>query len=400
MTASSALPSSAAGNQRAVANAIDTFVKNGGTLPPAFANLLSFLSPDQLASAFTQLSGESGTGAAQAGTQAMNSFLSLVTNPFAENRPFAPARPVSPMYVKAVPAAVAWNPDPRRWGVWAAAYGGQANAAGDALGVGSHDRSVSAVGFATGLDYLVTPYTVAGFALAGGGTRYGLSEGLGSGRSDMFQAALYSLTRVDAAYVSAAIAYGFHQFNTDRYVTLAGTDHLAANFDANSIGGRLEGGYRFAIPSMGWPGQSGVTPYAAGQVQSFRTPSYSETALSGASVFALSYDARTINTARTELGTWLDWSIPVDYGTTLSLLSRVAWAHDYWSAPNITAGFMALPGSSFIVTGALPATDSLLASAGVEIGFRNGFSVGARFDGEFAENSRKYSGMGRLRYTW
>jgi uncharacterized protein with beta-barrel porin domain len=399
-SASSVLPSSAGGNQRAVANSIDTFVANGGTLPPAFSALLSFLSPSQLQSAFTQLSGEVATGPAQAGTQAMNSFLSLVTNPFAENRPFAPNRPVSPMYVKAVPGAVAWNPDPRLWGVWAAAYGGQTNANGDALGVGSHDRSVSDVGFATGLDYRVTPYTVAGFALSGGATRYGLSEGLGSGRSDMFQAAIYSTTRVDAAYVSAAIAYGFHQFNTDRYVTLAGTDHLAADFAANDIAGRLEGGYRFAIPTWGWPGQSGLTPYAAVQVQSFRTPSYSETALSGASVFALSYDARTITTTRTELGTWLDWSMPVNYDTTLSLRGRAAWAHDNWSAPNITAGFQALPGSVFVVTGAAPATDLALVSAGVEIGFRNGFSVGARFDGEFAENSTKYSGMGRLRYTW
>jgi uncharacterized protein with beta-barrel porin domain len=401
-TASSVLLSSATGSQRAVANAIDTFVANGGTLPPAFASLLSFLSPSQLQSAFTQLSGEVGTGAAQAGTQAMNSFLSLVTNPFAENRPFAPNRPVSPMYVKAVPGAAAWNPDPRRWGIWAAAYGGQANAAGgDAFGIGSHDRSVSAVGFATGLDYRVTPYTVAGFALAGGGTRYGLSEGLGSGRSDMFQAALYSSTRVGAAYVSAAIAYGFHQFNTDRFVTLAGTDHLAAQFDANSIGGRLEGGYRFAVPNVSWwSGQSGLTPYAAVQAQSFRTPSFSETALSGSSVFALSFNARTITTTRTELGTWLDWSIPVDYGTRLTLLGRAAWAHDNWSAPNITAGFLALPGSSFIVTGAAPATDLLLASAGVEVGFRNGFSLGARFDGDFAENSTKYSGLGWLRYTW
>ena len=401
-SASTVLTSSATGNQRAVANSIDTFVRNGGTLPPAFASLLSFLSPSQLQSTFTQLSGESGTGAAQAGTQAMNSFLSLVTNPFAQNRPFAQTRPVSPaMPVKAIGVTPALNPpDARRWGIWAGAYGGQTNAAGDALGVGSHDRSVSDAGFATGLDYLVTPYTVAGFALAGGGTRYGLSEGLGSGRSDMFQAALYSLTRVDAAYVSAAIAYGFHQFNTDRFVTVAGTDHLAADFDANNIGGRLEGGYRFALPSVNWPGQYGFTPYAAVQAQSFRTPSYRETALSGSSVFALSYDARTITTTRTELGTWLDWSIPVDYGTRLSLLGRAAWAHDFWSAPDITAGFLALPGSSFVVTGAAPATDLLLASAGVEVGFRNGFSVGARFDGEFAEHSQKYSGMGRLRYTW
>ena len=59
-----------------------------------------------------------------------------------------------------------------------------------------------------------------------------------------------------------------------------------------------------------------------------------------------------------------------------------------------------MPGLIFVVTGAAPATDLALVSAGVEIGVRNGFSVGARFDGEFAENSKKYSGMGRLRYTW
>ena len=157
-----------------------------------------------------------------------------------------------------------------------------------------------------------------------------------------------------------------------------------------------------ASPFRVWVGRvsPGSLPTPPCRCRAFRTPSYSETALSGASVFALSYDARTITTTRTELGTWLDWSIPVDYGTRLSLLGRAAWAHDNWSAPNITAGFQALPGSSFVVTGAAPATDLLLASAGVEVGFRNGFSLGARFDGEFAENSRKYSGMGRLRYTW
>src|SRR6202011_780463 len=56
--------SSTTGIQGAVANPIDTLVRNVGTLPPAFANLLSFLSPSQLQGAFTQLSGEAGTGAA------------------------------------------------------------------------------------------------------------------------------------------------------------------------------------------------------------------------------------------------------------------------------------------------------------------------------------------------
>jgi len=109
------LPSSASTDQRSVANALDTFVGNGGTLPLAFLNLFN-LSPSQLGSAFTQLSGEAATGAAQAGTQAMNSFLSLVTNPFDTNRPFADNRQLPTMFVKAAPLGAA--PDPRRWGIW------------------------------------------------------------------------------------------------------------------------------------------------------------------------------------------------------------------------------------------------------------------------------------------
>jgi outer membrane autotransporter protein len=404
-SASSALPISASDSQRAVANAIDNFIRNGGTLPPAFQNLLGFLSPSQLADALAQLSGEAGTGAAQAGTEAMNSFLSLVTNPFANNRGFAPERrlPPAPSLIYKAPykAAAEAVPDPRRWGIWAAGYGGQSNAIGDPLAVGSHDRSVSTFGYATGLDYLVTPDTVAGFALAGGGTRFGLSDGFGGGHSDMFQAAVYSMTRADAAYVSAALAYGWHHVSTDRVLTVAGGDQLTADFFANDIGARIEGGYRFAIPGMShWPGRYGFTPYAAGQAQAFRTPSYSESAVSGSSDFALAYDARTTDTARTELGAWFDWSNLLDYGTTLSLRARAAWAHDYWSAPNVTAMFVVLPGSSFTVTGAAPASDSLLASAGAEIGLWNGFSLAGWFDGEFADQSRKYAGTGRLRYTW
>jgi uncharacterized protein with beta-barrel porin domain len=219
----------------------------------------------------------------------------------------------------------------------------------------------------------------------------------------MFQAAFYSTTRVNAAYVSAAIAYAWYGVSTDRYVTVAGTDRLTADFSANNVGGRIEGGYRFAIPgAVGLPGRYGFTPYAAGQVQTFWTPSYSESGASGPSPFALAYDARRTTTTRKELGSWFDWSTRIDYygGTTLALLTRAAWAHDYWSQPDVTAGFVALPGSSFTVIGAAPACDSLLASAAAEIWFRNWFSVGVRFDGEFAENSRKYAGTGWLRYTW
>ena len=416
-SAAAALPPGANESQRAVAGAIDAFIAGGGILPPEFDNLLSFLSPAQLAAAFAQLQGEPGTGAAQAGTQAMNSFLSMLTNPFPDNRPFAedrspvrtlgfaPERPRSPKAAAAHAAinkAHAWAPvDPRRWGIWAAGYGSDSNAAGDPFGAGSHDRSVRTYGYATGLDYQVMPHTIVGFALAGGRTDYSVAGGFGGGHSDMFQAAVYSATRIHAAYITAALAYAWHQVSTERYVTVAGTDHLTADFSAHNIGGRIEGGYRFAVPGvLAWPGQFGVTPYAAGQVQSFRTPSYSEGAASGSSIFALTYDARTTNTARTELGARFDWSMPINYDTVVGLRARAAWAHDYWSSPSVTATFQALPGASFTEFGAAPARDLFLASAGGEISYRNGFSFAAWFDGEFAGQSQKYAGTGRLRYTW
>jgi uncharacterized protein with beta-barrel porin domain len=397
----SLLPSSANDNQRAVANAIDSFTAKGGTLPLGFVNLYN-LSPSALADTMTQLQGETGTGTAQAGVQAMNSFLSLVTNPFADNRGLAPESPLprpaliykAPFYK--APVAVA---DPRRWSVWAAAYGGQTNMTGNAL-AGSHDLSARAYGYATGLDYRVTPYTVVGFALGGGSTNFGLPDGLGGGHSDMFQSAVYSITRVNAAYVSAALAYGWYHVSTDRFLTVAGIDHLTADFAANNVGGRIEGGYRFALPSVFDLSGFGVTPYAAFQMQGFRTPSYSEIAISGSSIFALNYNALTTTTTRTELGAWFDRPIALNDGAILALRTRAAWAHDDWSDPRMTAAFQSLPGSSFTVIGATPAHDSLLASGVAEISFRNGISLAGKFDTELAQRSQTYVGTARVRYSW
>jgi uncharacterized protein with beta-barrel porin domain len=398
----SLLPATANDSQRAVANAIDRFVANGGTLPLPFISLLN-LSPSDLGNALTQLQGETGTGVAQAGIQAMNSFLSLVTNPYLDNRGLVPASPPPQpgVYYKASAYGGSNQAafDPRRWSIWAAGYGGQSNLSGSAP-AGSHDLSARAYGFATGLDYRVTPYTIVGFALGGGGTNYSLPGGLGGGHSDMFQAAVYSLTRVNAAYVSAALAYGWHDETTDRTVTVSGFDHLTANFVANNIAGRVEGGYRFAIPGiLDLPG-FGLTPYAAFQMQTFYTPSYSETAASGSSLFALSYDAHTTNVIRTEFGAWIDRSFRVYDDAILSLRGRAAWAHDDWTGLIYTPGFLSLPGSSWAETGAPAPRDLLLASAVAEVSFRNGISLAGKFDTELNQHSQTYTGSVRLRYSW
>jgi len=398
---------STAGNLQKLGSALDTYVNNGGTLPAAFQSLYS-QSGATLTNAVTQLTGENGaSGGVQGGTQMTNSFLTLLLNPYGGSpsgnvgasgsvRAFAPTdSEISP---EAAAAYAAVTPKDRReaferrWGVWGQAYGGYNKTSGDTV-TGAHDTTSRTFGLATGFDYRVAADTVLGFALAGGGTSWSLSEGLGSGRSDALQVGLYGSHNVGAAYVSGGLSYAWHRMTTDRTVT-AGPEQLRASFNAQSIGGRVETGYRIATPVVG------ITPYAALQLQTFRTPAYAETAVSGAGVFALSYDARSTTTTRTELGAWFDKMLPVGPGNVLTLRNRVAWAHDRSSNPSTNAAFQSLPGASFTVNGAAPVPNSALLSAGAELRFASRFSIGAKFDGEFASRSQTYAGTATVRYEW
>jgi outer membrane autotransporter protein len=232
---------------------------------------------------------------------------------------------------------------------------------------------------------------VVGVALAGGGTSWSLANGLGGGKSDAFQAGAYGATRWGAAYVAAALSYTHHWMSTDRFAFAS--EHLTASFNAQSIGARVESGYRFATLF------GGLTPYAAVQAQNFRTPSYSETNVNGGG-FGLAYNGPTGSDTRSELGARFDRLLALNPNAVLTLRARLAWAHDWVSDPVLAAAFQALPGASFIVNGATPAKNSALASAGTELRLANGVTLLGKFDGEFASRSTTYAGTGTVRYSW
>jgi YVTN family beta-propeller protein/autotransporter-associated beta strand protein len=397
-------------NQQNVATTLNNFFNNGGTLPPNFLNVFG-LTGSNLTNALTLLSGEPATGAQQGAFKLMDQFLALMLDPFVDGRSgvggaggpalgFAPDRPEMPEEIALAYSKVMKTPVykatpittfEQRWTAWGAGFGGYNKTSGDPAVVGSHDLSARTAGFATGMDYRFAPGTVAGFALAGGGTRWDLAQGLGGGRSDAFQAGIYAATRSGPAYLAASLAFANHWMSTDRFAPFG--DHLTADFEAQSFGGRVEGGYRFGTPI------GGVTPYAAVQAQSFRTPSYRETDVAGGG-FALAYNARTGSDTRSELGARFDHVAAVDRGAVLTLRGRLAWAHDWITDPTLAAVFQALPGASFIVNGAAPAKDSALASAGAELRLANGVTLLGKFDGEFANHSQTYAGTGTIRYAW
>jgi len=393
-------------NQLNVSHAIDNFFNNGGALPPAFVSLYS-LTGSNLTNALDQLSGEPATGAQKVAFQLTDQFLNIMLDPFVDGRSgiggadhpalgFAPEREPLPRdialaYANVLKAPAAPTPvyEPR-WTAWGGAYGGANRTSGDVAVIGSHDLSARTVGFAAGLDYRLTPDAVVGFALAGGGTNWSLSQALGSGKSDAFQAGVYGATKSGPAYLAAAFAFANHWMSTDR---IAVGDHLTADFNAQSYGGRLEGGYRLGML------YGGITPYAAIQAQSFHTPGYTETDAI-ANAFALAFGSRDATDTRSELGARFDRVLAVYTNAVLALRGRVAWAHDWVSDPTLTPLFQALPGAGFIVNGATPAKNSALTSAGAELRLANGVALLAKFDGEFASHSSTYAGTGTVRYTW
>ena len=397
-----AIPPGLNGNARNVGDALTNYFNSTGGIPMVYSALS--------AAGLTQASGQSATGTQQTTFDAMTQFMGVMTDPlmgergdpvsssdgasqFADDAPSVSGttgtarEAYAAIYRKAPSEAFA-----QRWNVWAAAYGGAQTTDGSAT-AGTNTATSRIYGTAVGADYRISPFTVAGFALAGGGTSFGVN-GLGSGRSDLFQAGAYLRHTVGAAYITAALAYGWQDVTTDRTVTIAGVDQLRANFNANAWSGRVESGYRFVTPWM-----VAITPYAAGQFTTFELPAYAESVVSGASTFALAYNARAVTASRSELGLRTDKSFAMQDGI-FTLRGRAAWAHDFNPDRSIAATFQALPGASFVVNGAAQAQNSALATGSAEMKWLNGFSLAATFEGEFSNVTRSYAGKGVAHYQW
>jgi uncharacterized protein with beta-barrel porin domain len=416
LTVSSALGQIAglSANQRAVGTALDNVFNSGGG-----SGLSALILSGNVAQNLAQASGETATGTQQTTFSAMTQFMGLMTDPQIDGRgipvsssggasSFAEAdgalgyaakgKPRSDserqaydaIYRKAPPHDPLYDP---RWSVWAAGFGGSQTTDGN-VAQGSSSATSRIYGAAVGADYLLSPSSIAGFSLAGGGTSFSVANA-GTGRSDLFQAGAFVRHTFDAAYVTAALAYGWQDITTNRTVTIAGLDQLQAQFNANAFSGRLEGGYRFVSPWMA----VGITPYAAGQFTTFDLPAYAERAVVGSGNFALAYGAKSVTDPRTELGVRTDKSY-VQGDAIVTLRGRLAWAHDYDTTRGVLATFQALPGASFVTNGAAAASDSALTTASAEVKWRSGFSVAGTFEGEFSNATRSYAGKGVVRYQW
>jgi autotransporter-associated beta strand protein len=402
-----AAPANAPANAQNVAGAINGSILAGETLPSGFQNLTS-QSGASLNVAINQLGGQVGAAFTPVGFLAGDQLLSMALDPFVDGRDgdFGPASrawtayaadddPIAARAAAAIPPAKPLAPS--QFTVWGGSYAGggaiASNAATGAAGVNSQ-----IFGFLAGIDDHVTAGATVGLALGGGAANWQLTQGMGSGQSGMAQEVVYGASRSGPVYVSGALGYSWADATTNRTVSLAGADKLNARFDANILSSRLEAGYRLP-PFAALPVAFGVTPYAAVQAQGLFLPYYAESAAFGSSsAFALSYSGRDYSDVRTELGAWFDADLAVAPGA--KFFSRVAWAHNVDNEGTINAVFQQLPGSLFSINAAKPSPNSALVTAGLGYRFGDGWSITAKFDGDFAVAASSYAGTAVLRKVW
>jgi outer membrane autotransporter protein len=379
------------GNQFGVATAINTFFNSGGALPPAFVSLFA-PTGNNLTQALSQLSGEPMTGGRIAGATLTSGFLGTILD---SSSTVDPSNRASIAAAASAPSDACETCDGEpvpapRWSARTSGFGGVGYTNGNAS-VGSSSVTANTYGFAAGLDFNYSNEMQFGVSVSSGGSNWWTGGGLGSGTSVTAQLGLSAVLRQGPAYLGLAAAFANHRMTTNR---MAVGDALAATFDAQSYGGRAEAGYRFDMRDK----TVGVTPYGAVQFQLFHMPGYSETDLTGLG-FNLAYGSSNATYTRTEIGTRLDSHVDVA-GKPLTLRGRLAWAHDFISSPAVTASFVALPGSSFMVNGTTPATDAALVSVSGEYAIAEQVTVGAKFGGEFSGQAQTCGAMASLRYSW
>jgi uncharacterized protein with beta-barrel porin domain len=373
-------------NAHNIANALNAYIVAGGTLPDAIQPL-GRLSGASVGSALNQLGGQAPGDSALSAFAAGDLFLNLLLDPNVDgrggDRPTAGGAPP----VGYVALAPSLSPAPV---LWASAYGGSGQISGNAA-TGAAATSLSVYGFAAGADFHFAPDAMIGFAFGAGSSGSG-SGAFGGSSSQMFQAGVFGRYSPGPAYVAGSLAFSTNEVSVTRAGGLAGEQK--GDFASNGLSSRIEAGY--ALPASF---SFVLTPYAAAQAQALSMPTFAESAQAGGSPLSLTYAGRTFTTDRIELGAWLDDTLSIG-GGAVKLFGRLAYAHDFNNDSAVTAVFQSLPSASFVINSAKPAPDGALATLGARYDLAAGWSVQARFDGEFSGTTSFYAATGVIRKSW
>jgi outer membrane autotransporter protein len=87
-------------------------------------------------------------------------------------------------------------------------------------------------------------------------------------------------------------------------------------------------------------------------------------------------------------------------GMLVTPYARLSWVHEFNPTRQVTASFIALPGTQFTVDGPRAARDAAKVEVGSRLAITHRVSAFASFDGEFSDRSQAYAGKVGVRVSW
>lgn len=369
------LPNGSSLNATNAVAGIDAAIAHGDTLPQTFENLAN-VSSATLATDAQQMAGELGGDIPQVGNTLFNPFQDAVFAHLAD--------------IGDLPRTIRQTAVPTRPGPWLTLLAGT-NVLGGDTEEGSQKFSASAVGFAGGADWQLSPNLVLGGALSLGSAHFHIGDGLGQGKATAYQFAVYGLMHFTRRiYGSFMAAIGEDPTTTARSVSATENDTLAASVTSQVYDLRYETGI-----NLGW-----ITPYIGAEDRLLSAPSYSETGSTSADNFALSYASHNVNIPDLELGFRNAAELPLSRYWVLHLTDKFGVEHTANNSFDAQASYAALSDSNFTAFGAQPGKNLARFSLGAEFKSRYGAYAGITFDAAASSRSQTYNGIFSLGYGW
>ena len=394
-------------NQGALAATLDSsFNSGGGTLPGLFG-----LAPSQFSAAMDALSGEGISGTQETAFGAANMFTSLmmdqgafwrngetvdvngITYPADSLQGASTRTSKQPVYKAIGKAPPIYQP---RWRAWVTGFGGTWKLNGEA-GIGSASLSHNTGGLAGGLDYQFAPDVLAGFAIGGSSSNFSVANRITSGHLEGAHLGGYGVKTWGSIYAAGALSFSTFRNSTTRTIAGVGPTEVATgDFGSNLFSARLEVGSKQAF---GW---LSVTPFAAVQFSELWQNGFTEANVPppGAGTLALSERSVAVSSLPTFLGAQFDTRTYLPNGMIVSPYARLSWVHEFNPTRNVTASFIALPGTLFTVDGPRAARDAARVEVGSKLAITKSIKAFASFDGEFSNRAQAYAGRGGFTVSW
>jgi outer membrane autotransporter protein len=268
---------------------------------------------------------------------------------------------------------------------WSAFYAGSSGYAG--LGGG---LTATRYGISLGSDMELGDGWLAGGSVSVGQQHF--SAPFSSGDSnDLFLGLYGRKTFLGGGYVTGSLLLGWHDITIARQ---AGFEQERGLVTSREIGGRLEAGYSWWLDPV-----YSVAPFFAAGGETFHTPAYNETPLSGSGFFAANYTAHDSDIAHTELGARLGRNF-VTGANTLWVEGTAGWAHELDNTPFAQTAFPGLGGTGFAVSAIVPARETALLGLNLQAQEAGGMTYGARFDSQIGGNTTVLSGTTNIAWHW